>query len=210
MSSASAPSDPSEYQCRFNLHYYPRLNCSVNSACPVPGLDASIKATFSLFAPQDRSVSLFHTTILGNPEHRALHPYGSAYVLSLALSLSVRGPQGPWGRNRLSPGCLGLLHAQWVVLYKTQPCLSRPIPNDPSTTLMASDSSAYPLSHAAQHAAALRTVYKSPAEAIAHAWQRESEETKKLWQAADARAKERYYTPHPWSSAGRKTVGTKM
>ncbi|GJE92789.1 hypothetical protein PsYK624_089460 [Phanerochaete sordida] len=75
---------------------------------------------------------------------------------------------------------------------------------------MASDSSAFPLSHAAPNAAARRPPHMSPAEAIAQAWQRESEESKKHWKGADARAKERWYASSPWSSAGRKTIGTKM
>ncbi|EKM54744.1 uncharacterized protein PHACADRAFT_258786 [Phanerochaete carnosa HHB-10118-sp] len=75
---------------------------------------------------------------------------------------------------------------------------------------MASDSSAYALSHALPNAMPRRPIHMSPAEAIAQAWQRESEESKRHWRAADARTKERYYAPHPWSSTGRKTVGTKM
>ncbi|KAI0339945.1 hypothetical protein BDW22DRAFT_559212 [Trametopsis cervina] len=72
---------------------------------------------------------------------------------------------------------------------------------------MASDSSAYPLSHvlvvaAAAAAAAHHCPPKpmSPAEAIAAAWANESAESQLRWRAADACAKEKFYAPHPWRS----------
>ena len=78
---------------------------------------------------------------------------------------------------------------------------------------MASDSSAYPISHVLAAAAHRRPLAGlSPAQAIAEAWQRESDDSKKRWRAADARMREQYYAPHPWTPAGRARVpvGSKM
>ena len=77
---------------------------------------------------------------------------------------------------------------------------------------MASDSSAYPLSHVLAAAAHRRPAGLSPAQAIAEAWQRESDDSKKRWRAADARMREQYYAPPPWAPTGRRrvSVGSKM
>lgn len=93
------------------------------------------------------------------------------------------------------------------------PCPSPGSTNSNAPSQMASDSSAYPpLSHVLSTAAHRRPTNMSPAQAIAEAWQRESEDSKKRWKAKDARVKDHYYAPHPWSSVGRNKpqVGSKM
>ncbi|KAJ3530493.1 hypothetical protein NM688_g7701 [Phlebia brevispora] len=82
--------------------------------------------------------------------------------------------------------------------------------NDLLTTLMASDPSAYPLPHLLGGAASHTNKNLTPAEAIAEAWQRESEESKRRWREADTRRKQQFYAPHPWSSVGGMRVGPKI
>ncbi|KAI0088141.1 hypothetical protein BDY19DRAFT_213962 [Irpex rosettiformis] len=100
----------------------------------------------------------------------------------------------------------------WL-LTPIQPCPHPNLHNDLLTTLMASDSSAYPLSHVLAAAGAHRCLpdHLSPAEAIADAWARESAESQKRWRAADTHAKDKFYAAQPWqSSQVRSRIRTKM
>ncbi|GBE80465.1 hypothetical protein SCP_0301800 [Sparassis crispa] len=55
-----------------------------------------------------------------------------------------------------------------------------------------------------------QNVNLTPAQVIAQAWNRESQESQEQWRMADAKARQQYTSPHVWANARKAASKGKM